>query len=115
MSILTISGSPSAQSRSARLLGHVRAQLERAGEQADHLDLRSLQADALLGAQVSLSTLLAWIPFDLPASAPIRMDMPVLGFAMVVSGVIGTPGRASPRARSATTVPRSMTRSWAPR
>lgn len=51
--ILTISGSPSAQSRSARLLGHVRAQLERAGEQADHLDLRSLPADALLGAQVS--------------------------------------------------------------
>ena len=53
MQILTISGSPSAQSRSARLLGHVRAQLERAGEQADHLDLRSLPADALLGAQVS--------------------------------------------------------------
>jgi FMN reductase len=42
MQILTISGSPSAQSRSARLLGHVRAQLERAGETADHLDLRSL-------------------------------------------------------------------------
>ena len=53
MSILTISGSPSAQSKSARLLGHVRAQLERAGETADHLDLRSLPADALLGAQVS--------------------------------------------------------------
>ncbi|CAJ0812448.1 MULTISPECIES: NADPH-dependent FMN reductase [Ralstonia] len=53
MSILTISGSPSAQSRSARLLGHVRAQLERAGESADHLDLRGLPADALLGAQVS--------------------------------------------------------------
>ena len=53
MQILTISGSPSVQSRSARLLGHVRAQLERAGERADHLDLRSLPADALLGAQVS--------------------------------------------------------------
>ncbi|MGR5322276.1 NADPH-dependent FMN reductase, partial [Vibrio sp. DNB22_19_1] len=53
MSILTISGSPSAQSKSARMLGHVRAQLERAGETADHLDLRSLPADALLGAQVS--------------------------------------------------------------
>ncbi|MGD7413493.1 NAD(P)H-dependent oxidoreductase, partial [Ralstonia pseudosolanacearum] len=51
MSILTISGSPSAPSRSARLLGHVRAQLERAGESADHLDLRALPADALLGAQ----------------------------------------------------------------
>ncbi len=47
MSILTISGSPSAPSRSARLLGHVRAQLERAGESADHLDLRALPADAL--------------------------------------------------------------------
>ena len=53
MQILTISGSPSAQSRSARLLGHVRAQLERAGERADHLDLRGLPADALLSAQVS--------------------------------------------------------------
>ncbi|MGF2505324.1 NADPH-dependent FMN reductase, partial [Ralstonia pseudosolanacearum] len=42
MPILTISGSPSAPSRSARLLGHVRAQLERAGESADHLDLRAL-------------------------------------------------------------------------
>ncbi|WP_197387742.1 NADPH-dependent FMN reductase [Ralstonia pseudosolanacearum] len=53
MSILTISGSPSAPSRSARLLGHVRAQLERAGEAADHLDLRALPADALLGAQTA--------------------------------------------------------------
>ncbi|ALF88115.1 MULTISPECIES: NADPH-dependent FMN reductase [Ralstonia solanacearum species complex] len=53
MPILTISGSPSAQSRSARLLGHVRAQLERAGESADHLDLRALPADALLGAQTT--------------------------------------------------------------
>lgn len=53
MHILTISGSPSAQSRSARLLGYVRAQLERAGETADHLDLRALPADALLGAQTA--------------------------------------------------------------
>lgn len=53
MPILTISGSPSAPSRSARLLGHVRAQLERAGESADHLDLRALPADALLGAQTA--------------------------------------------------------------
>ncbi|MHA6910205.1 NADPH-dependent FMN reductase [Ralstonia pseudosolanacearum] len=53
MPILTISGSPSAPSRSARLLGHVRAQLERAGEATDHLDLRALPADALLGAQTA--------------------------------------------------------------
>ena len=52
-SILTISGSPSAQSRSARLLGHVRAQLERAGEAVDHLDLRGLPPGALLAAQTS--------------------------------------------------------------
>ncbi len=53
MPILTISGSPSAQSRSARLPGHVRAQLERVGESADDLDLRALPADALLGAQTA--------------------------------------------------------------
>jgi putative ABC transport system permease protein len=43
----------------------------------------------VLGAQASLKTLVAWIPFDLPASAPIRVDGPVLGFTMVIALAIG--------------------------
>jgi FMN reductase len=52
MSILTLSGSPSAQSRSAHLLAHLRAVLEAAGERTGHMDLRELPAGPLLAARV---------------------------------------------------------------
>jgi len=52
MSILTLSGSPSAQSRSAHLLAHLRAVLEAAGERTGHMDLRELPAGSLLAARV---------------------------------------------------------------
>lgn len=42
-----------------------------------------------LGAEACLSTLLAVVPFDLPASAPIRIDLPVLGFTLLVSVIVG--------------------------
>jgi FMN reductase len=52
MSILTLSGSPSAQSRSGLVLAHLRAALEAAGERTRHLDLRELPAGPLLAARV---------------------------------------------------------------
>ncbi|MGO4328705.1 NADPH-dependent FMN reductase [Cupriavidus sp. 2TAF22] len=52
MSILTLSGSPSAPSRSARLLTHLRGVLEAAGERTSHLALRELPPAALLAARV---------------------------------------------------------------
>jgi predicted permease len=44
----------------------------------------------LIGAQASLSTLLASIPFELPASSPIKVDTAVLGFTILVCMLIGT-------------------------
>ena len=52
MSILTLSGSPSVQSRSGLVLAHLRATLEAAGERTRHLDLRDLPAGPLLAARV---------------------------------------------------------------
>ncbi|NUO86180.1 MAG: NADPH-dependent FMN reductase [Cupriavidus sp.] len=52
MSILTLSGSPSAQSRSGLVLAHLRTALEAAGERTRHLDLRDLPAGPLLAARV---------------------------------------------------------------
>ncbi|PZX32246.1 NAD(P)H-dependent FMN reductase, sulfate starvation-induced protein [Cupriavidus phytorum] len=51
MSILTLSGSPSAQSRSGLVLAHLRSALEAAGERTRHLDLRDLPAGPLLAAR----------------------------------------------------------------
>ncbi|MFS8929734.1 NAD(P)H-dependent FMN reductase, sulfate starvation-induced protein [Cupriavidus taiwanensis] len=51
MSILTLSGSPSAQSRSGLVLAHLRTALEAAGERTRHLDLRDLPAGPLLAAR----------------------------------------------------------------
>ncbi|WP_427309949.1 NADPH-dependent FMN reductase [Cupriavidus sp. H39] len=51
MSILTLSGSPSAQSRSGLVLAHLRAALEAAGERTRHLELRELPAGPLLAAR----------------------------------------------------------------
>ncbi|WP_059412887.1 NADPH-dependent FMN reductase [Cupriavidus basilensis] len=52
MSILTLSGSPSAPSRSGHLLTHLRGVLEAAGERTSHLALRELPPAALLAARV---------------------------------------------------------------
>ncbi|MBB2916677.1 NADPH-dependent FMN reductase [Cupriavidus alkaliphilus] len=51
MSILTLSGSPSAQSRSGLVLAHLRTALEAAGERTRHLELRELPAGPLLAAR----------------------------------------------------------------
>jgi FMN reductase len=50
MSVLTIASSPSANSRSARLLGRARDALTASGVVSQHLELRNLPADALLHA-----------------------------------------------------------------
>ena len=49
-SILSVSGSPSATSRTARLLGHVAERLTADGHEVTTLDVRTLPGDALLGA-----------------------------------------------------------------
>lgn len=48
--VLSISGSPSATSRTARLLRHLDARLEAQGHDVIALDVRTLPAEALLGA-----------------------------------------------------------------
>ncbi|MEU3792253.1 NADPH-dependent FMN reductase [Streptomyces fructofermentans] len=48
--ILSVSGSPSATSRTARLLRHLDDRLRRQGHDVIPLDVRTLPADALLGA-----------------------------------------------------------------
>jgi FMN reductase len=48
--ILTVSGSPSATSRTARLLTHVAERLTAHGHQLTTLDVRTLPGEALLGA-----------------------------------------------------------------
>jgi FMN reductase len=50
MPVLTIASSPSANSRSARLLGRARDALSASGVASQHLELRSLPAEALLHA-----------------------------------------------------------------
>jgi len=52
MTILTIAGSPSISSRSAKLLEKVRDALDQIGARTRNLELRSLPADALLRANV---------------------------------------------------------------
>lgn len=49
--ILTVSGSPSVVSRSAKLLDHVSRSLVRSGHDVTHLSLRNLPAEALLHAR----------------------------------------------------------------
>jgi FMN reductase len=49
-SILSVSGSPSVTSRTARLLDHVARQLAAHGHQVTPLDVRTLPSEALLGA-----------------------------------------------------------------
>lgn len=48
--VLSISGSPSATSRTARLARHLDAKLTAAGHQVVPLDVRTLPAEPLLGA-----------------------------------------------------------------
>ncbi|CAL9633569.1 NADPH-dependent FMN reductase [Streptomyces sp. enrichment culture] len=48
--ILSVSGSPSATSRTARLLRHLDDRLRHQGHEVTPLDVRTLPADALLGA-----------------------------------------------------------------
>jgi putative ABC transport system permease protein len=43
----------------------------------------------LILARILLDVLVALIPFDLPASAPARLDAPVLGFALAIAVVTG--------------------------
>ncbi|MDX2709354.1 NADPH-dependent FMN reductase [Streptomyces sp. PA03-6a] len=50
--ILSVSGSPSATSRTARLLRHLDDRLRLQGHEVVPLDVRTLPADALLGADV---------------------------------------------------------------
>jgi FMN reductase len=50
MSVLTIASSPSANSRSARLLGRARDALSASGVASQHLELRGLPSEALLHA-----------------------------------------------------------------
>jgi FMN reductase len=49
-SILSVSGSPSVTSRTARLLDHVAARLAAQGHQVTPLEVRGLPSEALLGA-----------------------------------------------------------------
>ncbi|MEU9996634.1 NADPH-dependent FMN reductase [Streptomyces sp. NPDC048370] len=51
--VLSVSGSPSATSRTARLLRHLDARLTAQGHEVVPLDVRTLPADALLGADFS--------------------------------------------------------------
>ncbi|MEV7863054.1 NADPH-dependent FMN reductase [Streptomyces hirsutus] len=48
--VLSVSGSPSATSRTARLLRHLDDRLRRQGHEVTPLDVRTLPAEALLGA-----------------------------------------------------------------
>jgi FMN reductase len=48
--VLSVSGSPSATSRTARLLRHLDARLATQGHEVIPLDVRTIPADALLGA-----------------------------------------------------------------
>lgn len=48
--VLSVSGSPSATSRTARLLRHLDDRLRRQGHEVTALDVRTLPAEALLGA-----------------------------------------------------------------
>ncbi len=48
--VLSVSGSPSASSRTARLLRHLDARLAAQGHEVIPLDIRTVPADALLGA-----------------------------------------------------------------
>jgi FMN reductase len=74
-SILSVSGSPSATSRTARLLGHVATRLAADGHQITSLDVRTLPSEALLGAD-----------FDHPAIVAATER-----FARADGIVIGTP------------------------
>ncbi|MFD8599923.1 NADPH-dependent FMN reductase [Kitasatospora sp. NPDC059646] len=51
--ILSVSGSPSATSRTTRLLRHVDRRLVRHGHRVETLDVRTLPAEALLGADTT--------------------------------------------------------------
>ena len=57
--LVLINGSPSAQSRTGRLLDHFAAELERDGWTVDQLALRTLPASALLGADFASPDLIA--------------------------------------------------------
>lgn len=57
--LVLINGSPSAQSRTGRLLDHFATELERDGWTVDHLALRTLPAVALLGADFAAPDLIA--------------------------------------------------------
>lgn len=59
--ILTVSGSPSAVSRSAKLLSHVADRLHVHGHDVDHLNVRDLPAEALLHADVSHPAVVATV------------------------------------------------------
>lgn len=53
---------------------------------AENIVLAGLGAAASVGAAYGLvQGLVAWIPFDLPAAVPIRIDVTVLGFALTIA------------------------------
>ena len=53
---------------------------------AENILLAALGGAASVGAAYGLVRgLVAWIPFDLPAAAPIRIDVAVLGFALAIA------------------------------
>jgi FMN reductase len=59
--ILTVSGSPSVVSRSAKLLDHVARELGGHGHEVEHLNVRDLPAEALLHAHVDHPAILATV------------------------------------------------------
>jgi FMN reductase len=69
MTVLTLSGSPSPNSRSARLLDHAAAQLRTRGIATRRITVRELPADALLGARADEPALAAAIADVVQAQA----------------------------------------------
>ena len=83
--ILTVSGSPRQQSRSARLLDHVAAELAVSGHHIEHLKLLDLPAEALLTAELLRRAADAdageesvWVDLDGLSPAEIRLLLGLL-------------------------------------
>lgn len=87
MSILTIAGSPSADSRSAKLLAHVGNAIEAADLDVATLSLRSLPAEALLLADRSHPAIVAALDAVADASA-IVLATPI--YKAAYSGLLKT-------------------------
>ncbi|GAA5164552.1 NADPH-dependent FMN reductase [Viridibacterium curvum] len=85
MSILFISGSPSAESRSARLLNVVRERVEQRGIATQYLSVRELPAEALLHANFNDPVLLDAVA-QVAAANAIVLSSPV--YKAAYSGVL---------------------------